>query len=201
MTTTRTARRISIRSAALKSWGIWTLGFVSFPLGGVLARAISGPVDAPAAAAIGGAVTGLVIGTGQWLASRRRLDPKRWIPATTVGMSVGLLLGAAAVGYRTGLADLALMGFLTGLPLGVAQALALPPGSRSRWSWAAVMPALWALGWTLSTAIGVDVDAQYTVFGAIGAVTVSALAGLLLQGLLPSATIERDASVEGSGSR
>jgi hypothetical protein len=139
------------------------------------------------AAALGGAVTGLVIGTGQWLASGRRLRADRWIPATTVGMGLGLLIGATVVGFGTDLADLAVMGALTGISLGIAQAMALPSRSRFRWVWAAVMPALWSLGWTITTLVGVDVDAQYTVFGSTGAITVSALTGLALQFIVPSA--------------
>ena len=91
----------------------------------------------------------------------------------------------SAVGYRTSLADLALMGALTGLVLGVAQALALPRRTRRRWVWAAAMPALWALGWTVTTLGGIAVDEQFTIFGAYGAVTFSALSGLLLHALLP----------------
>ncbi|HEY4624519.1 MAG TPA: hypothetical protein VIH01_00785, partial [Blastococcus sp.] len=82
-------------------------------------------------------------------------------------------------------ADLALMGALTGLLLGPAQALALPPGTRLRWVWALSMPALWALGWTTTTLGGIAVDRQFTVFGAYGAVTFSALSGVLLLLLLP----------------
>jgi hypothetical protein len=47
------------------------------------------------------------------------------------------------------------------------------------------MPALWALGWTVTTLAGIDVDRQFTVFGAYGALAFSALSGLLLHRLLP----------------
>jgi hypothetical protein len=47
------------------------------------------------------------------------------------------------------------------------------------------MPILWALGWTATTLGGIAVDQQFTVFGAYGALTLSALSGLLLQQLLP----------------
>ena len=47
------------------------------------------------------------------------------------------------------------------------------------------MPVLWALGWTATTLGGINVDQQFTVFGAYGALTFSALSGLLLQLLLP----------------
>jgi hypothetical protein len=114
------------RPSFLRSWLIWTAGFLAFPVAGLAGTAVAGRVDTPAAALLGGAVTGLVIGAGQAVVSSRRLDPRRWIPATAAGMSLGLLLGAATVGYRTSLADLALMGALTGLVLGVAQTVALP---------------------------------------------------------------------------
>ena len=67
-----------------------------------------------------------MIGAAQTLLSRRRLNLRRWIPATAVGMGLGLLLGASTVGYRTSLLDLVLMGAVTGVALGTAQALALP---------------------------------------------------------------------------
>jgi hypothetical protein len=137
------------------------------------------------AALVGGAVAGLGIGLGQTLASRGRLDIRRWAPATGIGMGLGLLLGAVVVDYRTSLPDLALMGALTGLVLGPAQAWALPRGTRMRWAWAATMPALWALGWTTTTLGGIAVDKQFTVYGAYGAITFSALSGLLLLLLLP----------------
>ena len=47
------------------------------------------------------------------------------------------------------------------------------------------MPVLWVLGWTVTTLGGIDVDRQFTNFGAYGAVTFSALSGILLHYLLP----------------
>src|SRR3954468_6694160 len=133
----------------LRTWLIWTAGFLAFPLAGLAGTAIAGRVDSPLSALTGGAVAGLVIGAGQALLSRQRLDPRRWIPASTIGMGLGLLLGAAAVGYRTSLPALVVMGAVTGLVLGAAQAAALPAAvGRRRWIWAAAMPILWALGWT-----------------------------------------------------
>jgi len=175
----------TLRQSFLRTWLIWTAGFLSFPVAGLAGTAVAGRVDSPVAALLGGAVAGVVIGAAQALASLRRLDPRWWIPATAIGMGLGLLLGASAVGYRTSLTDLALMGALTGLVLGVAQAIALPRHTRQRWAWAAALPLLWALGWTVTTLGMIAVDEQFTVFGAYGAVTFSALSGLLLHRLLP----------------
>jgi hypothetical protein len=173
------------RASRLRRWLVWTAGFLAFPIAGLAGTGVAGRVDSPLAALLGGAVAGLVIGAGQALAGLGRLDIRRWVPVTGIGMGLGLLLGAVTVGYGTSLADLALMGGLTSLVLGPAQALALPRGTRLRWLWAAAMPALWALGWTATTLGGIAVEDQFTVFGAYGAVTFSALSGLLLLLLLP----------------
>ncbi|MEU4605405.1 hypothetical protein AB0F43_20675 [Kribbella sp. NPDC023972] len=170
----------------LRTWLVWTAGFLAFPIAGLAGTAVAGRVNDALAALLGGAVAGLVLGAAQTLVSRKRLDPRRWIPATALGMGGGLLLGAVTVDYGTSLGDLALMGALTGVVLGLAQALALPrQTTHLRWAWAAAMPALWALGWTVTTLGGISVDNQFTIYGAYGAVTFSALSGLLLHYLLP----------------
>jgi hypothetical protein len=179
------------RPEFLRTWLLWTAGFVAFPIAGLAGTAVAGRVDSPLAALSGGAVAGAVLGIGQTLASRGRLDIRRWVPATAIGMGLGLLLGAVTVGYGTSLGSLALMGALTGVVLGLAQTLALPPATRRRWAWAAAVPVLWALGWTATTLGGISVDEQFTVFGAYGAVTFSALSGLLLHVLLPHRTTPR----------
>jgi hypothetical protein len=175
----------------LRTWLLWFASAVAFPIAGVAGTAVAGRVDDARAALIGGAVCGLVIGAGQALASRRRLDPRRWIPATTVGMAAGLMLGAWAVDYGTSLAHLAAMGALTGLVLGPAQALALPTRVTHRWIWALAMPVLWALGWTVTTLGGIHVEDHFTTYGLYGALTFSALSGLLLHRLLPYRELAR----------
>ena len=180
------------RPSFLRPWLLWTVGFLSFPIAGVAGTVVAGRVDNPLSALTAGLITGAVVGAGQSLTSSRRLQPLRWIIATAVGMGLGLLLGAAAVGYGTSLGDLAAMGALTGLALGSAQALAMPAETRYRAAWAAAMPLLWALGWTVTTLAGIDVDQQFTIFGASGAFTFSAISGVLLYALLTmrSATTE-----------
>jgi hypothetical protein len=169
----------------LPTWALWTAGFLAFPFAGLAGTAVAGRVDDAGAALAGGLITGLVIGAAQALASRRRLDPLRWLPATALGMGAGLLLGAWAVDYQTSLADLTVMGALTGLVLGPAQALALPPRTAHRWGWAVAMPGLWALSWVVTTLAGIHVEDQFTIVGISGAFTFSAVSGLLLHRLLP----------------
>ena len=183
----------------VKGWLLWTVGFVSFPIAGIAAQAAVGRINDAVSALVGGLVAGAVIGTGQWLVARRLLgDPRAWIPATAAAMGIGLLAGAWAVGYGTSVGELALMGAITGLPLGAVQAFLLRDRVARSWVWAEAMPLLWALGWTI-TAAGVGVDRQYAVFGAFGAVTVMAL-GVGATGLLFGAA--RTASrLTGSGAQ
>ena len=166
-----------------KAWLLWTAGFLAFPIAGALATAVTGRINDFGSALIGGMVAGAVIGTGQWLVARRLLDAQTWIPATALAMGIGLAVGAWAVGYGTSLGELALMGAITGIPLGAAQAYLLRDRVANAWVWAAAMPLLWALGWTVSTFIGVSVDNQFAVFGASGAITFMALSGVLLDRL------------------
>jgi hypothetical protein len=167
-----------------KAWLLWTAGFVAFIIGGALATGVVGRINDVGSAMIGGLIAGAVIGTGQWLAARRLLgDPRAWIPATAAATGIGLLAGAWAVGYGTSAGELAVMGAITGLPLGAAQAFLLRDRVASSWVWAAAMPLLWALGWTVTAAAGVGVDRQYAVFGAFGTITVMALSGVVLDRL------------------
>jgi hypothetical protein len=176
------------RAIAVRAWLLWTTSFLALPVGGYAGTLITGRIDDPLSAVIGGAIAGLIIGSGQALTSSHRVRPVSWITASVLGMSAGLALGSATIGYRTALPDLALMGALNGLILGVAQALALPRQlGQLRWVWAAAMPALWSLGWTVTTLAKIAVDQQFIVFGASGAVLVTAITGLLLNRLLPVA--------------
>ena len=168
----------------VKGWLWWTAAFVSFPIAGIAAQAATGRINDAVAALVGGLIAGAVIGTGQWLAARRLLgDPLAWIAATAAAMGIGLLAGAWAVGYGTSIGELALMGAITGLPIGAAQAFLLRGRVAYPWVWAAAVPLLWALGWTVTAAAGVGVDRQYAVFGAFGAITFMALSGVLLERL------------------
>jgi hypothetical protein len=166
-----------------KAWLLWTAGFLAFIIGGALATGAAGRINDFRSALLGGLVAGAVIGTGQWLVARRLLDPKAWIPATAAAMGIGLAIGAWVVGYGTSLSELVLMGFITGIPLGAAQAYLLRDRLANAWVWAAAMPLLWALGWTVTTAGGIDVDRQFAVFGASGAIAFMALSGVLLDRL------------------
>ena len=165
----------------------WSASFLAFPLAGIAGAAVVGTVDDAWSALLGGTIAGAVIGAGQALASSGRLNPRIWIGATAVGLGTGLLAGSSLVGYGTSLGELATAGAVTGVALGLAQAAVLPRGAH-RWAWGLAMPALWALGWTVTTLGGIHVEEQFTNFGAYGAITVTVLTGLLLEAVIPVKT-------------
>jgi hypothetical protein len=68
-------------------------------------------------------------------------------------------------------------GAICGLAIGLAQAFVLR--GRVAYLWAPALSALWALGWAITTSIGVDVDTQWAVFGSSGALVVTAATAVL----------------------
>ncbi len=172
-------------STARGLWLRWLPTFAGFIAGGAVAMAVTGPVTTLSAALGGGALAGAVLGAGQWLAFRGQLpNAVWWIPATAVGQAAGLAAGAALVGYGASLQDLAIQGAITGLGVGILQALVLRPHVAAWFWWALAMPPLWALGWIITTAAGIGVDQHFTNFGASGAIVVTILSGFLLVHIL-----------------
>ena len=186
----------------------WLLVLPAFPLSGLLVTTVIGPVDSPGTALAGGAVVGLAVGAAQVFALRGRARSMAWLAASTLGGGLGLLAGSAVVDYAVTLPALALQGLVTGAFIGTAQAIALPRPAR-RVGWVVGVAAVWTLGWVTTTLVGVDVEQQYAVFGASGALVAAlgfaALAALTLPSTAarampshPSSTAS--AALEGSAS-
>jgi hypothetical protein len=167
-----------------RSWAkialLWMPTFLGFPAGGLLAEVV-GHVDSPAPAVAGGAITGAILGFAQWLGMRRTgPSPLAWVIATAVGFAAGLGLGAAAAGYHTNTGALATQGAICGAVIGATQAAVLYRRlGRIVLAWPVVLAGLWALGWTITAAAGIDVEAQYTSFGSSGAIVVTGAMSIL----------------------
>ncbi len=159
----------------------WLASFVGFPLGGLAAMVLVGPVDSRPTALLGGLVTGAVLGAVQaWALRHDRRATITWAGATALGLAAGLTLGSGLVDYGTGAGDLAVQGLVSGALVGLAQAVVLRDRlGRVAALWPAYLAGAWALGWTVTTAAGVQVEDQFTVFGAAGAITVAALTTVL----------------------
>jgi hypothetical protein len=173
---------------------LWALAIlISFPIAGYVADLIVGGVDSLGAALAGGLIVGAIIGAAEWFVLRQRVS-WLWIPATIAGMAVGLVAGAALVDYGIGRGDLALMGAVTGLAVGVMQALVLArdriPGAL--W-WAVANPPAWALGWVVTSyVISTNIDERFPIFGASGALVFGLLTMFLLARLFRAAPHVRE---------
>jgi hypothetical protein len=166
-------------------WAGWGLAFLGFPLGGVAAHALAGPIATPLAGALGGAATGAVVGALQWLALRRRLPLSPWwIGATAAGMAGGLALGIALLGTDASGVALPLRGLIAGACIGIAQSLLLRSVIARAPVWGLVVALGWTIGWLITRAIGVDLALGWSVFGSSGAVTFQLLTGLALAWML-----------------
>jgi hypothetical protein len=157
-------------TAARRMW-LWPVSIlVGFPVGGFVADLVVDGVDSVGAAIVAGLVAGAIIGAAEWIALRRWVS-WLWIPATSAGMAVGLAAGAALVDYGIDRGDLAPMGAVTGVGVGILQALVLAqhqiPGAL--W-WAVANPPAWAVGWLVSyNVIARNIIERFPVFGASGA--------------------------------
>jgi hypothetical protein len=181
-TWTSTARRVWL-------WPVAVL--VSFPIGGLIADVVVDGVDSLGAALAGGLIAGAIIGAAEWFALRQWVS-WLWTLATGVGMAAGLTAGAALVDYGIDRGDLLLMGAVTGVGVGVLQALVLArhriPGAV--W-WAVANPPGWALGWFVTSyVITANVDERFPVFGLSGALVFALLTWLLLAALFRAAAPE-----------
>ena len=171
-------------STGWRFWGAWGLAFLGFPLGGLAAIGLVGGVESVLDGAIGGAACGAVLGAVQWLVLRRRLSlPRSWIVATSLGMAGGLALTLALFGTSTA-GSVLLRGASTGLLVGLAQWVVLRGSVPRAWVWIPTVAAGWALGWAVSSAIGLGLTPNFAVFGSTGAWAFQALTGLVLAWLL-----------------
>jgi hypothetical protein len=179
--------------AGLKQLRLWPLSIlIGFPIAGYVADLVVDGVDSVGAAIVGGLIAGAIFGAAEWFVLRGRVS-WLWIPATAAGTAVGLAAGAALVDYGINRGDVALMGAVTGVGVGVIQALVLArhriPGAL--W-WAVANPAGWALGWFVSSyVIARNIGERFPIFGASGAIVFGLLTWLLLAIIFQGTTGDR----------
>jgi len=175
----------------------WITTVLAFPPAGYVGHLVAGPVDGIGPALLGGFITGALLGSAQFLALRSRGVSPTWILSTAVGLGVGLAAGAALVSYGTSLGNLMAMGAVSGAVLGLAQVAGSGRLRRRGISWVAASCALFAIGWAVTTAAGIDVEEQYTLFGLSGALVVTVLQSVFANRFLPVVRIARNDSNHG----
>jgi hypothetical protein len=179
------------KETARRMW-LWPVAILlSLPIGGFIADLVINGVDSVGTALAGGLIAGTVIGAATWFVLRKRIS-WLWIPATAVGMAVGLAAGAALIDYGITRGDVVLLGAVTGLGVGVLQALVLARDKiPNAWWWALANPPAWALGWLVTSyVITTNVKEQFAVFGGSGAIVFGLLTLLVLAVLFRGAAPE-----------
>jgi hypothetical protein len=170
---------VSISTSPPPVWA-WPLAILlGFPIGGLIADLIVGPVDSFGAALAGGLIAGAVIGVAQWLALRQFIP---WdldcSDEYRDGRGPHHRLGARR------LRDQPRRPHAHGCTDGRGcRGVARQHISGAAW-WAAANPPAWALAWLVSSyVLSSNVDEQFTNFGASGALLYALLTGLLLGAL------------------
>jgi hypothetical protein len=155
-------------------------------------------------------LAGMILGTGQWLALRRWRGTAWWVPASAVGLSIGLTLGVTAVELlgrwitsgqvnvarltaleRAG--SFAVIGIVTGLFLGAAQWLVLRRAVQRSADWTptttlAMTVALVSASLVADIAFGsVTLPLGLLTFVVLSGCTFGVITGLRLRAILQSA--------------
>ncbi len=161
----------------------WAFTVLAFPLGGLAASQLVGPADNPLRAAAAAAIVGTLVGGAQALALGRR-GGWRWLVATIAGIVVGAIVSVLVTAGATTVVALVATGLITGVLIGIAQALVLRRSWRVAGIWTATVSLSWGLGWLITANVIVDAEKGFAVFGASGALVVTAITATVLRLIL-----------------
>jgi hypothetical protein len=173
----------------------WLVAIVAFPIGGTLGYAVGGPAATVPAALISGLITGAVIGLGQALALGVRPQAMvLWVAATAVGLGVALAVVTAIIGQIDRTTDAVLLGAVSGLAVGAGQAAVfLRERVGSALIWVGASALAWAVGWFVTTGIGVGLAPGWSVYGLSGAAVSQIITGVVLWKLMASGEVAASA--------
>ncbi len=165
----------------------WVAALIAFPIGGYIGFVVGGPAASASAAAISGLVAGAFIGLGQGVALK--LPPKHlavWTVGTAVGLSVALGGMTAVIGQISTSGEAVAVGAVSGLLMGAAQAAFLVHGRGSNAAiWVSASAVAWAIGWFVTTGIGVSIATGWPVYGLSGALASQLITAVVLWRLMP----------------
>jgi hypothetical protein len=150
----------------------WIIAVVGFPIGGFLGHLVAGPAATVPAAALSGLIAGIIVGLAQALALG--LSPRvmtAWVAVTGIGLAAGLSILTAATGQIESTAEAVALGAVSGLAIGAAQAaILIRERIGNAWLWIPATGLAWAVGWLVTSSIGVALEAGWPVFGLSGAI-------------------------------
>jgi hypothetical protein len=174
----------------------WIIAVVGFPIGGLLAQTIAGPAATVPAAVISGLIAGAIIGLTQGVALWLRGQALTlWVVGTAAALAIALGAVTAAIGQIETSTEAAILGAVSGVLIGGAQAaLLMRAGIANAWIWVVVTGLAWAIGWLITASVGVALAPGWPLYGASGAIVSQIITGITLWQLVPS----RDALTAGA---
>ena len=160
----------------------WLLAVLAFPIGGFLGHLVAGPAATVPAAAISGAIAGAIIGLGQGVALRLwSRAVVEWAAATAVGLGLALAAVTAVIGQIETMTEAVTLGAISGLALGAGQAVILRRrGLPWAWAWVPASGLAWAIGWLVTSSVGVALAAGWPVYGVSGALVSQVITGVVI---------------------
>ena len=161
-----------------RDYAMWIAVFLAYPIAGLVGRWIANPADGLVFAFITAAIAGAILGLAQWLALGRHVSAVRWVGATALGLGVSFVI-VQAIG-ATSTAAAPVIGAVTGLGVGIAQSFIRSDRIPSPVVWIPTMGVAWAIGWVVTTSIGVQAEAGWPVVGVSGALVAQLLSGVVL---------------------
>jgi hypothetical protein len=161
-----------------RDFAMWSAVFIAYPIAGGLGRVIANPADGLVFAFVTAAVAGAILGLAQWLALGRHVSALRWVGATALGLGVSFVL--VQVAGATSSAAAPVIGAVTGLGVGIAQSFVRSDRLPTPSIWIPTMGIAWAIGWLVTTSIGVQAEAGWPVVGVSGALVAQILTGIVL---------------------
>ncbi len=166
----------------------WLVAVIGFPIGGFIGHLVGGPAATIPAALVSGAIAGAIIGLGQGLALKLGSQSLvAWAPATAIGLGLSLATVTAVIGQISSSAEAAALGAVSGLVLGVGQAVVLQRhGVPHSWIWVPASGIAWAAGWFVTASAGIALEAGWPVYGLSGAVVSQVITGIALWRLTAS---------------
>jgi hypothetical protein len=164
----------------------WLVAIVGFPIGGFVGHLVGGPAATIPAALISGAIAGAIIGLGQGFALKLGSQAYvAWAPATAIGLGLSLAAVTAVMGQIATSIEAALLGAVSGLVLGIGQAVVLHRhGVSNSWVWVPATGIAWAAGWFVTASAGIALDAGWPVYGLSGAIVSQVITGIVVWRLI-----------------
>jgi hypothetical protein len=165
----------------------WIIAILGFPVGGFIGHLIAGPAATVPAALVSGLIAGAIIGAAQAIALGI-LRPQAlalWAGATALGLGVALAAVTAVIGQIETQTEAIVLGAISGLALGAGQAaLLMRERVANVWVWVVASGLAWAVGWAVTSGVGVALAAGWPVYGISGALVSQIITGVVLWKIL-----------------